>query len=107
MRRLTVLVALALAAAVAAQAQPASPPKIPPAQAAKPAPVAPAPPMGVTPPSRSLLPNSAADDAQAQCSATCSRTYYMCLTGDNADLCSGEWAQCRVRCGNTARRSGP
>ncbi len=109
MRRLATLAALALLFAAGAHAQPARAPQIPAAKAApKPAPIpaTPAPYVGPSLPPRSPLPNSAADAAQAQCSATCSRAYYACLAGDNADLCSGDWAQCRVRCGNTARRSG-
>jgi hypothetical protein len=62
--------------------------------------------IGPSLPPASPLPNSAADAANAQCSSACSRTYYMCLAGDNADLCSGDWAQCKVRCGTTTRRLG-
>lgn len=108
MRRLAVLMALALLA-VPAQAQqipPASPaPKAAP-RVAVPAPL-PAPPPFAGPalPPRSPLPNSAADAASAQCSAQCSRTYYTCLAGDNPEFCSGDWSQCRVSCGNAARRS--
>lgn len=109
MRRLATVAALALLTAFSAQAQPAPPPKVPPAQPAKPAP-APVPVLpsyvGPAVAPRSPLPNSAADDASAQCSATCGRAYYQCLAGDNADLCSGDWAQCRARCGAIARRSG-
>jgi hypothetical protein len=117
MRARLALAILVLLVGFPVQAQKAPPPTAP-AQAAKPAATpAPAPslaptvttpiPYGIPPaPPRSPLPGAAADAAQAQCSAACSRTYYQCLAGDNADLCSGDWAQCRVRCGNTARRAG-
>lgn len=111
MRGLVVLAALMLAATPALAQRPA-PPVIPPKAAPKPPPKpAPvptlAPSVGVSAPPRSPLPNAAADAANAQCAATCSRTYYLCLAGDAADLCAGDWAQCKVRCGNTARRLGP
>jgi hypothetical protein len=95
-RRLALLAALAMLAAPALAQQPTPAPKAA-ARVAVPA----------LPP-RSSLPNSAADAAGAQCSAQCSRTYYACLAGENPQFCSGDWAQCRVSCGNAARRSaGP
>lgn len=104
MRRLALLAALTMLAAPAvAQQTPAS--KAAP-RVAVPAPLpAPTPFIGPSLPPRSPLPNSAADAASAQCSAQCSRTYYACLAGDNPEFCSGDWAQCRVSCGNAARRS--
>ena len=110
MRGLALLAALAMLAApaLAQQAPPTPAPKAA-ARVAVPAPL-PAPPPFVGPslPPRSSLPNSAADAAGAQCSAQCSRTYYACLAGENPQFCSGDWAQCRVSCGNAARRSaGP
>lgn len=115
MRRLAILTALALLAGSAlAQPTPTPAPKVASqAPASKAAPrvavpaLLPAPPpfAGASLPPRSPLPGSAADAANAQCSAQCSRTYYACLAGDNAESCSGDWAQCRVSCGNAARRS--
>lgn len=110
MRRLAILFVAAAMLAAGAQAQTMTIPKAPPAKVATPQAPAPLPlpaaPMGPSLPPLSPLPSSAADAANAQCSSACGRAYYMCLAGDNADLCSGDWAQCKVRCGNTARRSG-
>ncbi len=109
MRRLALWLGLALLALPAqAQQQPLQTP----APKAAPRVVAPAPlpaPPPLTGPSlppRSPLPNSAADEAAAQCSARCSRTLYACQAGENPEFCSGDWAQCRVICGNAARRTG-
>jgi len=106
MRRLALLAALAILAspAVAQQTPPTPAPKAAP-RVAVPAPLTAPPFAGPSLPPRSALPNSAADAAGAQCSAQCSRTYYACLAGDSPEFCSGDWAQCRVSCGNAARRS--
>jgi hypothetical protein len=63
-----------------------------------------APPRPLAPPAPPL-PMSSADQAPAQCSASCSRDYYACLAGGNADLCASIWGQCRAVCDSTARRS--
>jgi hypothetical protein len=108
MRRLVLFLAamvLLAAPAIAQQAPKTLGAKAAVAKGAEPFPPLLPPPMaGPSLPPRSPLPGAAAADAQAQCSAQCSRTYYTCLAGDNADACSADWAQCRVSCGNAARR---
>jgi hypothetical protein len=36
--------------------------------------------------------------AARQCRATCDRTYYFCLSGDDGGTCSNDWSQCRAKC---------
>ncbi|HEY9218817.1 MAG TPA: hypothetical protein VIO94_12250 [Phenylobacterium sp.] len=36
--------------------------------------------------------------AAGQCRTACDRTYYSCLSAEDADACSPTWGQCRSKC---------
>jgi hypothetical protein len=44
------------------------------------------------------LPPLGALPADGQCRQSCSRSYYFCLAGDDADVCAPAWSQCRATC---------
>ncbi len=50
------------------------------------------------PPVRRMSPAPSKADEIAQCKATCSRTYYFCISGSDQTDCSPKWSQCLSRC---------